>query len=208
MYPHFPAARVTSVAIEPAGPPADLAGDTQAAAYTHAVVTVAYATDVDAQALVSEQVEPTTQSLTLGTTGLAWDAPPTEGGQSLQPDEAPVHIARGLDYILTLHRATTIPQPTLALIRKTNLHAVQAINLGLIFPPQTLLYSPPKLERIITAEGGQAWRIDYRFRYRPFSWNLAWRSAAAMYSPIFSGSGLVEFYPPADFSELFTAFAS
>lgn len=207
-YPHFSAARVASVSIEPVGPPADLAGDTQAAAYTHAVVTAAYATDVDVQALVSERIEPTSQSLTLGTSGLAWDAAPGDGGQPLNADEAPLHIVRGLDYVLTLHRAATIPQATLSLIGKTNASDVHATRLGLSFPAQTLLYTPPKLERIITTEGAQAWRIEYRLRYRPFSWNHAWHSAAADYRPLYSTHGLVALYPQADFTELFTAFAS
>ncbi len=208
VYPHFPAARVHAVAIAPVGKPADLAGDTQAAAYTHAIVTVNYSTAVDVQALVSERLEPTTQTLELGTSGLAWGAPPDQGGQSLAADEAPAHLLRGLDYILTLHQAAAIPEPTLSLIGKINSHAVSAGNLGLSFPPHTLLYSPPNLKRIITAEGAQAWQIDYRFRYRPHSWNHIWRPSTASWDAIYNDDGPVELYPPADFTELLTAFTS
>ena len=71
------------------------------------------------------------------------------------------------------------------------------------FPAETLLYNPPRLERDITTEGARAWRVTYRFTYRPEGWNKFPRRGYDTMETVYkAGGAALEVYDTGDFTEL------
>ena len=175
-YPHYEQATVADVSIAPFG--ATQAGaDTTQASYPYARLTVTYrvpdygsnpAEEIE-ETLVTESLEPAAEFLTLPHEGYFWK----DGADwvPLTETEAPQKLLRMLEWVYTRHQQTHLPSAVLDLVGKVNDSTVTSTTLGLSFPAGTLLYNPPQLEREITTTGAKAWRVTYRFTYRPSGWN-------------------------------------
>lgn len=212
-YPHFPRAQVRAVTIEPFDSAVDAhRGNEQVADYQHARLTVQYATgsydthqvndDPHGDTYVTESLEPTAEFVTLSPQGLFWENVPASSGKVLAEDEAPGKIIRGMDWIYTRHLLPTVPQAAFSLIGSVNDAAVDSRTLGYRFAPGTLLYNPPTIRRVITAQAAAAWDLTYRFSYRPATWNKVWRTATGSFEPLYNEQGPYQIYPGADFASL------
>jgi hypothetical protein len=198
--------RARSIAIRPAnGEILDASGDPTMASYQQALLTVAYRTPTtgDAEevgdALISESLEPWTEFYTLDWSKFRWGA---TDGPPIKENEAPGRLVRGVDYIFTRHESATIPAAAFSLIGKVNVASVTATLLGVTFGAQTLLYKPPTLQRSITTDGAEAWKIIYRFSYRPEGWNRFWRPETATFVQLYTASGAYDNYLTGDFTVL------
>ena len=207
-YPHYQAAVVDEVRVEPFG--ATVAGDSAlATAYELARLSVTYRVPeygwagLAEQTLVSESLEPVVEFLTLPHEQFYWDE---QASEPLSESEAPGKLVRMLDWVYTCHQALAVPAATLSLVGKVNDVEITSVTLGVSFPAQTLLYNPPHLEREITTEGAKAWRLTYRFTYRPETWNKFPRRGRGSMQTIYvkDGGGSAAFLPyePADFSAI------
>ena len=205
-YPHYPAARAQDVRIEPFG--ATVAGgDPHAIAYSLARLSVVYRVpdhgETGPEALASESLEPVVEFLTMPHEKLYWDA---GGSQMLCESEAPGRLLRMVDWVYIRYKLITIPPGTLELVGKVNNVELVSTTLGLVFPPQTLLYNPPQLEREVTTDGVKTWKVTYRLTYRPETWNKFPRGGSEVMQTIYKadGGGFSPFQPyePADFSPI------
>jgi hypothetical protein len=122
--------------------------------------------------------------LTLDYEDFVW---PAEGGDPAVPikeEEAPGRIQRGGTYVITLHQVYTIPLQVLTYMGSVNKFTVIAPTLsGLTFPPETLLYTPPTMNHIITTDMAEAWRLTYAFSYKETGWNTFWRQDGKKVDP-------------------------
>jgi hypothetical protein len=170
--------------------------------YEKALITVNFATqgaggqgepDGDGN-LIAESLEPYIENLPMPTIKpngkpafLWWDGSTKE---VVAPEEAPVRQIRGCYYILKRFNRVTIPTAALSLMGTVNNNTVTSVSLGVSFEPETLLFTPPTLERTTSKTGDLGWTESYRFNYRPNfdpdtgianGWNRFWKASAGTY---------------------------
>jgi len=175
--------------------------DGQGIDYQDALVTANYSTNVDEneeEDLMSESLEPTTEFLTLDHKRFRWGS---ETGDPVQEGEAPGKLVKGLNLVRKLFKVTAIPASVLTLPGSVNNAPYTSSILGLTFPAETLLFSPPTLERTITTGGVRAWNVTLKFSYKVGGWNQFWRAATGSVDRMYLvGIGQYNSYPLADFS--------
>ena len=197
-------ARAVSGTAKPFGTLQLDAGGTNVTAYEKALVTVNYSTksgdENDAQDLISESLEPNIEFLTCDHNEFCWGS---ASGDKLKENEAPGRQVRSLDYVFTIYNMPSIPAAVLGLCGCVNNAPVTAQLLGLTFPTETLLYTPPQLSRTITTDGTGGWQMQFRFSYRPNGWNKYWRHKTQTWERIYLASGGTYYnYPLGDFTPL------
>ena len=173
--------------------------------YHKALVTVTFSFDSkgpQTTELISESLEPTAEFLTLDAKDLRWGS---QGGDEMGDGDGPGVLLRGFNWVYTQHMVMNVPAAILTLASCCNAASVYARLLGLTFPAQTLLYQPPTLERKITVQQIEAWKITHRFSYKPNGWNKFWNPKTQSWSYVYhkdSSSPLIP-YPPANFNPIF-----
>lgn len=207
-YDALPFARVASIAVSPFYDEEIRANgiDIKTAAYTVAQLAVSYRTglssgdDSDPDAvLVEESIEPFAEFLTLPATGFLWGS---KTGEPLKDEEAPGKLFKGFNWVYSKSSLLLIPAPVFSLVGKVNSDSVRSKSLRFTFPAETLLYNPPILHRQSTADGAQAWGLEYRFSFKPQGWNRFWRAATGAWDRIFDAAGPRDPYETGNFLTL------
>lgn len=209
-YSAFTAARVDSVGVVPFDDnhpvAAGVGSGTQTASYSFAKLTVLYKTgkdpdkDDDSTAkLIEESIEPFAEFLTLPADGFFWDDP---DGEPLTAEEAPGKLYKGINWVYARSGIVGLPAAMFDLIGKVNSGSLHSKTLNRDFDAETLLYNPPILRRQTTADGNGAWTVEYRFSYKPQTWQKFWRNATKTWSRIFTANGPADPYETGDFTQL------
>ncbi len=206
VYPRNPqsGARATSATVVPY--PGALTGQLlwtpDATTFEQALVTIKYVRDSqtpETADLISEQLSPTAEFLTLDPKDFSWDI---AGKQPLKEGEAPGLLVRGLEYTVTQHKVFNIPAACLTLPGSVNAAAYFSRLLGLSFPAETLLYSPPDSQRKITANAEEppAWQLTHKLAYKPQGWNRFWNPRTGKFDKIYRKGVEYKNHPPASFA--------
>lgn len=150
---------------------------------------------------ITETLEPTAEFMTLPHEDFAWGS---TTGTELTEREAPGRLMVGMDYILSVHQAVSVPMATLTLPGHVNDGVVVAETLGrLAFPQETLLYNSPTVVKTTDIDGNATLQLTYRFTYRPNGWNSWWRTKSKSYERIFhKETGEYFNFPLGNFLEL------
>lgn len=204
VYPHIPGgiAKAVRASAMPFGGSSDAGSGLLS--YPKAIVTIDFADAVgisgsDPTDLYSETIEPWVENIPLAVRDLsgrptyAWRLAGGTAFYPLDDKEAPVRTTRGAAYTLTRYRQASIPSAAFTLTGKVNASAVTSLTLGYTFEAQTLLFSPPTLQRTTTTSGSEGWDITYKFLYRPnfdtttgaaLGWNYFWRARGENFAQI------------------------
>lgn len=177
----------------------------------HAIVSVRYGCKV--LQLVSESLEPTVEFLTLDHNQFRWANAAADGpGDPVLEAEAPGKLFRGLNLVRTYYQLNSVPTAILTLPGAVNAAQYVSALLGLTFPAETLLFQPPKLDRVIKTTGATGFNMTLKFQYKPQGWNTFWRAKTREWSKmwILADAGAdppvaeaeYDNYPPDDFSGL------
>lgn len=177
---------------------------TDASSYEYALCTFKYESGgkdkPETSELVSEELNITTEFLTLDPSAFFWD--PLQI-QPLSDGEAPGKIVRGLEYSLTYHKRTSLPDSIYTLPGCCNSDTYMTKLLGKSFAPETLLYNPPRAQRRIMSNPTEppAWTLSYTFAWRPWGWNKFWNPRTGNFDVIFDTDGNeYKNYPPRTFT--------
>jgi hypothetical protein len=148
---------------------------TEYAEYHEALITVKYTTPDyipttgdPAVPLISESIEPTTEFFTYNHKNFYWDS---AGEKPMEAFEAPGGIVSMFDWVYTIHRALTIPQPLLDAVGYTNSKELTSRSLGRTFEKESLVLRNPSTQREHTSMGITMWQITVRLTYRSKEWN-------------------------------------
>ncbi len=179
-YDSYSSARVTGVSIAPFHD-GEITGYDREASYENALITVTYRTpdgyDIpDPEQLVTESLEPWSEFITIPGRKLYWHA---EGvvkdgknqGVPLGDAASPGKLIHGATWVYRIHQVPNLPPAYFSLIGKVNLGKATSKSLGATFEPETLLFNPPTVQRIITSDGAQAWDVTLRMSWRETGWN-------------------------------------
>jgi hypothetical protein len=192
----------TKIGIKPFSGPYSRNG--QAMTYNTAILTVTYEKrpDTEPEDLLSESIEPTAEFLTLDHKRFRWT---DEDGDILEEREAPGKLIRGLIISRTYYKIQSpLPAILLSAVGTVNHDAYTSSILGLTFPAETLLYTPPNLSRTITTDGSDGWDMTVKFMYKAEGWNKFWRAKSQQFERIYDTETDEEYenYPLLDYSPL------
>lgn len=208
-YPDRADARVVTVKVEPFHNKSEAAdGDSRIASYDDARLTVQYetprggSTADDEETLVSESLAPIAEFLTLPgeyywDSGAAQVLPLGESG-------TPGKLIRSIDWIYTRHKIVNPPAALLTQMGSVNSAVITSASLGWTFDPETLLFNPPSLRRVITTEGVRAWEAELTFSYRRSGWNKYWNPDTGQFDPVYllGSANAAKIYDLSDFTNL------
>lgn len=192
------------------------------ASYPRAILTVEYETP---ELVGTETIEPVVEFRTLDHSKFIWgrvETYTTINGEEatrvvatsdrLAPNEAPGKLELGCDLKVTLNAVRTLPLAMLYLPGHVNHARITFGRTNLVYEAQTLLFHPPTAERRVLPDYSEAWRVSYRFSYRPSGWNRFWRQKTQSWDPILvkradqsAGESWQEYlnYPVGNFALLF-----
>ncbi len=176
----------------------------------------------DEAVLITESLEPSAEFLTLPGRELFFCETPDADGKCVAGTKLPVPEGLGIskikmfvDWVYTIHRNTFIPpeffDPASPIIGKVNDICLRSKRLSfgdkfIEFGPETLLMQAPSLDREITTEGTQAWRITVRMTWNPEGWNKFQRVANVAPSKLVDSGGLPQdIYELTDFRNVISA---
>lgn len=181
--------------------------------YEHAVLTVNYRTRepgtgaskiltaANETVIVEESIEATVEALTLSNKNLFWEEDFT---QPLGEIEAGVLSIRMLRWHIAVHNIITETPNLNQHIGKVNDQPVSSISLGETFGAACVLFAAFSKNRIITDAGPQAWRYNFLFLTRPYSWNKFYKAGKTVpevvfkYEPTNPGTDKFNIYNPYD----------
>jgi len=169
--------------------------------YPQALITVNYERKkLDPEQLASESLEPTAEFITQDHKRYVWGS---STGNPLTEAEAPGRIVRGLNLVRTIYKLPSVPVSLLSLPGTCNDTSYVSSLLGLTFPAETLLFSPPTLDRTIETDGSEGFNLSLKFSYKPEGWNKFWRAESESYEEIYDtqSEAVYKNYPLADFSD-------
>lgn len=127
------------------------------------------------RALISESIEPTTESTILNVDGFVWK----QDEKKLVEQEAPIKLDVGLEYIYTRYLVTAPNNTALGMVGHVNKVALRPVTpslRGYLFGPETLLLKPGMIRRQIDTRGLEKISETYNFIWRPNGWNTFWRA--------------------------------
>jgi hypothetical protein len=142
--------------------------------YIDALVSVGYSSGEETD-FISESLEPTVEFVTLDYKNFRWGA---ANGDEVKEGEAPGKLVRSLSLVRTIYHLASIPTDVLDLVGSVNDTAYASTLLGLTFPAETMLFSPPSMDRTITTAGTKGWNLAMRWMYKPETWNKFWNARA------------------------------
>lgn len=183
--------------------------------YREALVTINYDTKLVDQ--FSEEIEPTSEFLTLDHRWFRWepytgqygiDIPGTGSGTGsteivtfvaydpLREEEAPGVQQRGINFVRTDFNQTTIPDPITDWVGMTNADTVTFSLLGKVAIPETLVYLPPSISTKVDSSNTRKFDVVKRFNYNPQGFNKFFRSATGRYHRIVWANALGQPFIP------------
>ncbi len=127
------------------------------------------------RALISESIEPTTESIILNVDDFVWE----QDRKKLAPQEAPIKLDVGLEYIFTRHIVAGPNLAALAIVGHVNQQRIRTVTpslSGYVFEPETLLLKPGQVRRQLDTLGSEKISESYNFIWRPNGWNRFWRA--------------------------------
>lgn len=206
LYPWIPGSMATAreATITPFGPGIPNA-DKMSFDYELALVTFKYIYDShkpegkDGRGeIASISLEPTAEFLTVDPTDFHWGS---STGDTLLENEAPGKIVRGIDLVYTQFEVSAIPIAILALPSCCNNTPLAIPVIGLTFAAETLLYQPPGIEKRITVDQKEKWKLTHRLSFKPTGWNKFWRAKTQQYEEMYYKGSSTPYknYPPASF---------
>lgn len=162
---------------------------------------------------VTETLQPSAEFITMPNQKLWWDAAKTV---PVDDQEAPGLLVKMEEWTRTRHRVIRTHPSVFDLIGCVNKDPVASEKYNRTFEPETLLYTPPRLEPIVMPDGTKAHDLVMKFAYRPVGWNRFWRSGVTQDPPegpstfkiwkpvpIYDDAGKpLNLYRPADFYPL------
>lgn len=167
----------------------------------HALVTVYYSTKNED--IVTESLEPTTEFITLDHRMFRWNS---GSGDPLSEEEAPGRLVRYINFVRTEMYVQPPLDPNLLALMGTvnNATITSELLFGLSFAAQTLLFSPPTINRKISALGAQQYDMVKKWTYNPAGWNKYRRTKTGNYEQIYiaNSSTVYNSYEPMDHSSL------
>lgn len=192
------------------------------ATYTHAQVTVSYKTPSidfpgeDNGDLIYEELQPNVDAIPVavrdiifGENDKAIEGAPlyrwthATTGDPLMEREAPVKLFPSIDYVWKRFGIASIPASALSFSGHCNVAQITSATLGLTFDAETLLYSGGSVSLRTKTDGTQTFDLEYRFSYRPDTWNKFYRAKTNDFEEIYAdGGSVVKVFPTADFTLL------
>jgi hypothetical protein len=156
--------------------PGEQQGSGKTGAYEFAIVTATFRTPTPGTPqsdpgpggdnfVISEAIAPTAEFMTVDPTGLRWKTM----NRALENGEAPGRMEVGFIYVFTRYNWVATPQQlidALSLVGCTNAEAIDATLLGIIFPPESLLFLEPSLQTETRADGVRTTTATFRFAYK------------------------------------------
>jgi len=104
--------------------------------------------------------------------GLTWT-----GGAPLTDSDRAGRSIIGLSHNITYTDLTTEPSAGLAYIDCCNASNKAPLTFTAVFTPETVLFSPPRVESVLAYVGGLRYSAAYSHKINPFGWNKFWRAA-------------------------------
>ncbi len=178
-YPHDPRAIAKDISIKPFFEMTSTDSPTPTVAdYASAILNVVYRIpdgieepDPDvpnlAEILVTQNLEPSAEFLTIPKANLFYDAGKTRKVDEVSPGKVQVLI----DWVYRIHTSPVIPEGTFDLIGTVNDRAMFSSKFDKSFAAETLLYNPPVLDPQVNSDGDTVYTIIYRFTHKPIGWN-------------------------------------
>ena len=220
VYPYLPAATlyVLRASIDAFPARQSQGSTTDLATYEHALLTLDYGIPEggvppggsDPVEFATESIEPSSEFVTLNYQAFKW-----QSGNGLKPDDSPGWLIETLVYNYTRSNVTLVPSAVRTLVGKVNSAAVYPFTpglTGLVFEPETLLYSAPRMNRRITSVGAELWDLSFRFVYRPnfdeddnaLGWNYFWNAENHEFEQLVSvvDGTVVKPYVPGNFLQI------
>lgn len=160
--------------------PSNYTQDGQGIDYLESLVTVEYSSKFSD--LFSEEIEPTASMDQYDAKLFTWN---NTNNTPLQPNEAPSRLVRGLILSKTYYDILDpLPPELLTYVGCCN-SDIYVSTTGLVFEPQTLLYTPPHLQRTVRTDGTRAWQLNVKFQFMPYpGWNTFWNPSDQQYEQI------------------------
>lgn len=179
LFPYDPTtrARAMGTSIEKFGKSGVHADDAKLISYDHALVTVSYRTPQGGDERSSrgggssgepeggfiERFEPTADAEPLNHEEFVWKTPAAGGPVALKPEQAPVHVVVGMDYVLTRTRIRSLPARIFSLAGHINEDNFELYTFSWDFGPESLLYQAPDLQHTINPiDGADMFDATYR----------------------------------------------
>lgn len=154
----------------------------------------------------SEEIEQITEMRSLDPSGFRWAGPTGSTGatgDSLREGQGVGELVHTMNLVRKYFQVSfPLPAAVLSLSGTSNEDAYTSVMLGLTFPAQTLLYSPPHLSHSIKTDGSRSANLTFRFSEKKSGWNRFWNPDKERYENIYSKKSKQVYrpYPPADFS--------
>jgi hypothetical protein len=185
--PGYPGLFASSIKIEPFSNSTGKDAN-NAATYEFALLTITYrsrsydfpgedggAPDDPETVLLTENLQPAAEFLTLNASGLKWGttvSSPTSPERTVGAADAPQHIVRMTEWIVTIHKVPAIPRIFTTIPGIINSLPIISRTTGLRYAERTLLCGNPTSSRRWTSQGLELWDITLRFIHRPQAdWN-------------------------------------
>jgi hypothetical protein len=207
LYPYLPAtgARAYAAGIRGAGA---TTVDPTTGLFSHdkAEIRVAYITKDGMLTTISllfiEQLHSVGQGFSIPTDELHWGS---ASGTELVSGESP-HVGQTmLEYIRTYPKVGIEDSRSYGLIDTVNANVFPCLTLNHVFPIGTLRYIGPVVERRLELGTLSKIAISHHFLGRKWDWNKWYRTENNTFEDVYhsSGSGRLEFYPPANHQLMF-----
>ena len=203
MYPYRTdamGARASGGGIEPFGCQTNDVDDSPIASYSHAIVTIIYATDTAVKlsdTWVTEELQPSQKFVSIDAKDLTW-----AGGGPVNTGSSIVKLQPSFDYVVTYHHLLGYPLAALTEVGKINNGPVSSWLLGATFSENTLLYTRPILTRAFDPGLLNTFRLVYRFSYNPATWHTFWNTKRMTYERVTNDGASVDIYESTGFSAL------
>jgi hypothetical protein len=165
--------------------------DGQGYSYSDALVTVHYAVPPDGggdQPLISEEIEPATEFITLDHKAFLWT---DSDGDPLLEDESPGKLVRTVRFRRTYFQVPPgLHVDFINLPGSCNNDSVSSSSFGMAFAAQTLVFEDPIVSRTIKTDGsGYALTVATSFLYKNTGWNKFWRAKTQTFETIVTRDG-------------------
>lgn len=158
--------------------------------------------DEEEEVYASESLEPFVEMLSIPGRRLFWG-----DGSPLDDLEVPSVCLTGFTYVWTRYRIANIPAIIMNLVGNfVNNAGIYSPVLNYTFPAETLLFAPPTIERDITLNGENLWKISIKLIYRSSTWNKFFNPKTGLFANVYlknNATSQFKPYTPASFAGLF-----
>lgn len=150
---------------------------------------------------VSERLFPSAEFRQLDARSFRWE---NNDGRLVRDEEGPAMRHVFLDYVLTYHKAISLPAAILTHLGGCNGAQVASYTLGLTFAPEALILVAAVARRTLAPGMIPAWELTEHFQFRPSGANTFWRAETNQYEPMYHARGTGRYiqHPLLDFTQL------